>query len=200
MKWFRLYDEIIDNPKILTLNEDLRWWYIAILCIINRLNRESGRLPDIRNVSLFLRQNREAVETIIDKLVEVKLLQKDKHGYFCQAFKNRQYNSDNTTDRVKRYRKRFKEVPDAVTETDSSSSIINYLITMGMASTVKKAYAQIGLLKRDYGASDEIIKEVITKTYGKYLGGDTFKIAYIISECRRIKSEQKEESSIFDME
>jgi hypothetical protein len=50
-------------------------------------------------------------------LLSADLVQKDKHGYYSNTFKNRQFESDDNYSRVKRYRKRKRNVSETVNET-----------------------------------------------------------------------------------
>jgi len=176
MKWFRLYDEIIDDPKLLFVNPDIRWWYIAILCAINKTNRESGRVPSIEDLTILLRTNRDTSQKAIDTLVDKDLLQKDKHGYFCKAFKNRQYSSDNSTERVKRFYKRSKNVSETVSLTDTDIYIL-YIYKMGLVTTEKRAWSLYSKWKKEYGK--EITNKGIGIGYEKFLGGIEVKVGYV---------------------
>ena len=197
MKWFRLYDEIIDDPKLLSIPFEIRWFYVAILCVLNRTSRETGRLPETDTLCQFLRINEHRVEEIVDILVEKKLLQKDKYGYLCKAFASRQYRSDSSTLRTKRFRERSKVIEETVTETDINNNIIKYIIIIGLATTEQRAYALIGSLKKEHDY--ENIKKAITETYQRHLGGGKYSLGYVKSLLKNMKQDHVEES-IFNMD
>jgi hypothetical protein len=131
MKWFRLYDELIDDPKIMLIDEAFRWRYIAILCLVNRYERKTtgNRLPSDTILIFHLRLTQKELDETLTELLRVELVQKDKHGFYVKAFKYRQFDSDNVNERVKRYRKRYSNgdetvnvtAPDTDTETDTEA-------------------------------------------------------------------------------
>ncbi len=121
LPWFRLYDEIIDDIKIMKQSERIRWNFIEIMCCINRQNRENGRVPSEDDLTFLLRRNRGEIDTILKDLLKVGLIKKDKYGYYSQAFNKRQFKSDNISERTKRFRERSKEPPLTESYTESES-------------------------------------------------------------------------------
>jgi hypothetical protein len=51
-RWFRFYDDVIDDPKILKLPEDVRWHWVALLCVASK---HGGSCLAWRTVSILLR-------------------------------------------------------------------------------------------------------------------------------------------------
>jgi len=76
-----------------------------------------------------LRLSQSDVDDTLNSLSTSGLIQKDRYGYFCKAFKDRQFESDDVSSRVKRYRKRYTNdtetpivtPPDTDTETDTET-------------------------------------------------------------------------------
>ncbi len=106
MKWFRLYNEIVDDPKILQLRPESRWHFIACLCIANRLRERSqfasqstlrrvcidfasaskatnieadnkGSLPDIKTIAAYMRLAPSHAKRIIARLIDAGLIDED---------------------------------------------------------------------------------------------------------------------------
>jgi len=119
LPWFRIYDEIIDDIKIMKQPPTIRWYYIEILCCINRQNRETGRVPTEEDLTFLLRQNREQIDGVLTDLFKAGLIKKDKHGYYSESFKKRQFKSDNTTERVQRFRERSTKHTESESYTES---------------------------------------------------------------------------------
>ncbi len=132
MQWFRLYSRIVDDEKLRLLAFEDRWHFVAICCL-----RSSGLLDepdsDLRNRKIAVKlgvQVRE-LEEIARRLREVDLIDGNMNPV---AWDELQYRSDNSTDRVKKYRekqqrngaKRLRNVSvtgqETDTETESKSS------------------------------------------------------------------------------
>ena len=126
--WFRLYDEVADDPKVQSLPaEDFKGW-INLLCIANR---NDGRLPSIEAIAFGLRMDVIGARSLVDRLAIGGLIDKVKGGpigwYIApHAWDKRQYKSDTSTERVKRFRNATKTVTvtpsEAETESESDSS------------------------------------------------------------------------------
>ena len=110
MKWFRLYHEMIDDPKIGTLSDsEFRLW-VEILCLAS-IERNSG------DTNLTVTETewklRKPVAETLKKLLQrgIVTFQKRFDGeqtIFVTKWKLRQYQSDSSTKRVKKHRvKRF---------------------------------------------------------------------------------------------
>ena len=48
-RWFRTYDDIINDPKILLLPEAMRWFWLAFPCIASK---NDGILPAIEIIAI----------------------------------------------------------------------------------------------------------------------------------------------------
>lgn len=118
-RWFRIYDEALDDPKVQALvAEDFRGWF-NLLCLANR---NGGRLPSIEAIAFALRLTNIDAGSLVDRLRIATLIDVVKGGpngsaIAPHAWDKRQYKSDGSTERVKRYRKRFKTVSETADET-----------------------------------------------------------------------------------
>jgi hypothetical protein len=123
MRWLRLYDDTINDPKILKLPEAMRWHWIAMLCIASK---NEGVLPALDEVAIQLRVTTGKATEIIASLVKAGLLDKIETGFAPHNWNVRQYKSDVSTDRVKRFRKRERNVsvtpPETEAETDTEAN------------------------------------------------------------------------------
>jgi hypothetical protein len=115
-RWFRFYDGALDDPKIIKLPDDLHRAWVNLLCIASKNN---GRIPPLDDVAIMLRTTVSCVEKIIAELVSRELLDETRGGRIePHNWRKRQYKSDVSTDRVKRFRKRFKTVSETPPETE----------------------------------------------------------------------------------
>lgn len=119
MRWLRLYDDTINDPKILKLPEATRWHWIAMLCVASK---NDGALPALDDVAIQLRVTAAKATEIITVLVKAGLLDKTETGFEPHNWNGRQYKSDVSTERVKRFRNAKRNVSHTVSETVSETS------------------------------------------------------------------------------
>jgi hypothetical protein len=113
-RWFRFYDDAINDPKILKLPEASRWHWTALLCIASKHN---GVLPPADDVALMLRVKPAAAAAIIAQMKQAGLIDVEDGKFTPHNWHGRQYKSDVSTERVKRFRNGKRNVSQAVTET-----------------------------------------------------------------------------------
>jgi hypothetical protein len=128
MRWFRFYDDAINDPKILKLPLDSRWHWTALLCIASKNN---GRLPATDDIALMLRVTNAKAAAIIAELVAAGLIDRDSNGFAPHNWDGRQYKSDSSAERVKRHRDKQRNVTvtvqnrtEADTETEQNDKIV----------------------------------------------------------------------------
>lgn len=117
-RWFRVYDDIINDPKVLKLPEESRWHWIAMLCIASK---NGGVLPSTEDVAISLRIKTQAAAAVITALKAASLLDLVDGHYVPHNWDGRQFKSDVSTERVKRFRNAQRNVSDSVTETVSET-------------------------------------------------------------------------------
>ena len=124
--WFRLYAEILNDPKVQILTESLRWRYVALLCL--QCNESLQNTPD-DEIALALRVTVEDWSLTKQELIKRRLMLKDGT---LNGWEKRQYISDvkdpTAATRQQRYRDNKKSqrndtvtsrLPDADTDTDN---------------------------------------------------------------------------------
>jgi hypothetical protein len=112
-RWFRFYDDAINDPKILRLSDKMFRAWVGILCMASKYN---GAVPKA-DMAISLRVPEGGVKAIISYLVDHDLL--DDCGDFVTPhnWSGRQYKSDVSTERVKRFRNTKRNVSSTVSET-----------------------------------------------------------------------------------
>lgn len=115
--WFRFYAEVLDDPKIQKLPNELLKSWLNLLCLTAKCD---GVLPPCNDIAFALRITPAEVNMVIDELRRRGLI--DKRGNRLQPhnWDERQYKSDTSTERVKRFRKRKRNVSETANETDQS--------------------------------------------------------------------------------
>lgn len=114
--WFRLYTEFASDPKVQLLDETLQRRFVMLMCLAG-----AGVTPtnSVSEVDFLLRIGVSECERTRSILVSKGLI--DEH-WFPKKWTKRQFESDSSTGRVKRFRQRQKGVTDDVTETASEQS------------------------------------------------------------------------------
>jgi hypothetical protein len=174
-RWFRMYDELLDDPKVQRLDPaDFKAW-VNLLCLASR---NGGKLPAIEDIAFALRMDANGARTVVERLANATLIDRRNGGadgmhYVPHAWDERQYKSDTSTERVKRFRQRSKTVtetpPDTESETDTPLDKSNgaedpekvmfdhgraFLQANGIGAA--KAGTLLGKWKRDHGAAQVI--------------------------------------------
>lgn len=129
MQWFRLYNDILEDPKVQKLSPELFKFWINILCVASK---NEGKLPPIKDIAFALRMSESETEAAFHSIKKAHLIDEksNQHGTTIAPhnWNKRQYKSDTSTDRVKRFRngKRNKGVtpPDTDSETDTKQNIL----------------------------------------------------------------------------
>jgi hypothetical protein len=80
MKWFRLYDDLLDDPKVQRLPPSLFKAWINILCLANK-GELRGILPTMDDIAFRLRISDQEADPVLQSLQEFGLLDKTDAGY-----------------------------------------------------------------------------------------------------------------------
>ncbi len=106
-RWFRLYDEMLDDPKVQRLHPALFKVLVNLWCVASR---NDGRLPAPADLSFALRLSEDETFRAVSKLADAGFIDTDTatgeqrpHGW-----DTRQYRSDVSTDRVRAHREAKK--------------------------------------------------------------------------------------------
>lgn len=117
-RWFRFYDDVINDPKVLSLPEAMRWHWVAVLCIASK---HGGELPSIDHLTIMLRMGKHKVAALLTSLHGAVLLDKTETSFRPHNWDGRQYKSDVSTERVKRFRERERNVSETPPDTDTEA-------------------------------------------------------------------------------
>lgn len=126
MQWFRLYTEMLHDPKVQLLDPPLFKIWANLLCVAAE---HEGVLPDDDACAFALRMTKDAFQVAFQSLKDAGLFDVTKSKRTPHGWQKRQYKSDTSTERVKRFRQQKKSVTvtppetDTDTETDISKDI-----------------------------------------------------------------------------
>jgi hypothetical protein len=106
MKWFRMFDEAMDDPKLNMLTSDqFRFWF-KLVCLANR-QKERGTLPPDDEIPLILHLRRDAYGKMISALEARNLFVRTPSGRLKPTgWDERQRDSDDAAKRKARYREK----------------------------------------------------------------------------------------------
>jgi hypothetical protein len=121
-RWFRVYDDLIDDPKVQQLDPETFKFLVNCWCIASKLG---GNLPDVNQIAFQTRMRADKVSRLLNDLRARQLIDDTDQGLEPHNWKGRQYKSDVSTERVRRFRERhgnanetFQKRPQS-TETDN---------------------------------------------------------------------------------
>ncbi len=113
-RWFRFYDDALNDPKVQMLPEyEFKVW-VNVLCLASK---NDGHLPRKDDIAFALRLTMAETSNILKRLSDCGLLDNVEGLISPHNWAGRQYKSDTSNDRVQRYRQRKRNVTETVTVT-----------------------------------------------------------------------------------
>lgn len=119
-RWFRFYDEVLDDPKVQRLSDaNYRRWTELLQIASRNDGVVTGNMDDLAFVT---RQPVAKLRAAVTALVAAGLLDRIGDDYTPHGWQGRQYPSDSSAERMRRHRnkKRDAEVTSQVTAGDAS--------------------------------------------------------------------------------
>lgn len=155
-RWWRAYDEAVDDPKLCLLTDKQHRAWFNLCCITSQ---NGGKLPAMAAVAFKLRMTVDKTRSMVAELVALGLVDMDETGTAApHNWGERQFQSDTSTERVKRFRERPRNVSSAVSETPpeteqiqnreedtadaGTSSVAPYAFESGVIKLKQKAFDQ----------------------------------------------------------
>lgn len=117
-RWFRMYEEVLDDPKVQLLPPvQFRMW-VNMLALTSR---NDGSLPSVKDCSFAFRVTEDAVSQALAEFEDIGLMQRKGETFRPHNWDKRQYKSDTSTDRVKRFRKRSSNAKETPSEAETEA-------------------------------------------------------------------------------
>lgn len=139
LPWFRLYHEIIDDDRLLSIAFEDRWHYVALMACKAKgiLDRNQSEEQLIRALTAKLGLDRRTLDEVGRRLADVGLIELDT--FQPVAWDKRQFLSDSSTERVRAHRERVKRSSNGLdTDTDNESPNGDSSRGVGAANGQKK--------------------------------------------------------------
>lgn len=113
--WLRLYRKIVESKKVHDLRPELfKPWVLLLAC-----TDDDGNLPSVSQLAFKLRQSETRIEAWLIALVNLRFIDKTATGYIAHDWTDWNFDSDVSTERVKRFRERNCNALDTDTEEDT---------------------------------------------------------------------------------
>jgi len=114
MPWLRLYTDTVDNEKLRLLAFEDRWHFIALLCLKQQgiLDKDNELLE--RKIAVKLGVQLRELDEIKKRLMDVHLIDS---SWLPIGWETKQFKSDSSTERTRKYRKVKALKEGNVTET-----------------------------------------------------------------------------------
>src|SRR4051812_21610626 len=106
-RWFRVYNELVDDPKVQRLDPALFKVLINLWCLASA---NDGDLPPLDEIAFKLRMKREKTQRLLTELRAAGLIDDNERAARPHNWGERQYTSDGSTPRVKRFRERRRNL------------------------------------------------------------------------------------------
>lgn len=122
LPWFRLYSDVVDDPKVQRLADKLFRTWINLLCIARK---NGGRLRAYADMAFTLRLSESETRARVETLHQAELFDGDTskpETLEPHNWNGRQFASDNSTERVRKHRRNVSRnvstnVPETPRET-----------------------------------------------------------------------------------
>jgi len=112
--WFRFYASVVNDPKVQRLEPRLFKTWVNLLCVAAE---HDGALPHLSDLAFALRLPEDALAADYDALVAAGLIDEHDDHVTPHNWSGRQFQSDVSTDRVKRFRDKKRNVSETASET-----------------------------------------------------------------------------------
>lgn len=146
-RWFRFYDEALNDPKVQRLPPHLFKTWVNLLCLSSK---NAGKIPCDDDVAFQLRLSVQDAAQQIDDLILAGLVDIDANGARVpHNWHERQYASDSSAERTRKYReKRKKKTCDVTCDGDvtvqnqsqNREENNNYVLSYGRARSDEQGF------------------------------------------------------------
>ncbi len=177
--WFRFYNDAVNDPKVQRLSPTLFRFWVNCLCLASA---NDGVLPGSEDVQFSLRLSPAQLSDFSGQLVACGLLDETEQGLIPHNWDRRQFKSDTSTERVKRFRNAAKTVsetgpdqtrPDTESETDRKKVISGFFGKNGKQSEPLSEEQKLALFQRTLAESFSD-KQLGWRLVGEAASGELF--------------------------
>lgn len=171
-RWWRAYSRARHEPKLLKLSDkDFRWWF-NLLCVASE---RGGKLPFIRDLAAEFRVSENVIAVAIERLRLAGLFEIEGEPgadviYVPHNWNVLQYVSDSSSNRVKQFRERRRNVSETPSENRDreQSSEANASGAAAPGDPVKALFDEGVKLLGASGTPEKQARSLIGKWRGKH--------------------------------
>jgi hypothetical protein len=117
-RWWRSYADTHRNPKIAKLSDaDFRLWH-QLLCMAAE---NDGVIPPLESLKSLLKRRLDHLSCALERLVKEGLIDRSGDAFTPHNWLERQYKSDCSTERVKRFRNGGGNVSETAPDTETDT-------------------------------------------------------------------------------
>ena len=117
MEWLRLYNEIVDDPKMAKLSDAQFRCFMYLLCIANTQNERGKITMTNEEIAWRLRIPIDEITSTVTILCSLNIIENGGNYYSFVHWAQRQFVSDDVNVRVKRYRSKGVTLHETLHET-----------------------------------------------------------------------------------
>lgn len=117
-RWFRMYDAVLDDAKVQRLADPAFRAWVNLMCLASR--NEGKITGDYDDIGFALRLDAEKARDLVQVLISAGLIEQTENGLEPHNWATRQYRSDVSTERVKRFREQASPVSETPPEQKQS--------------------------------------------------------------------------------
>lgn len=112
-RWWRAYESALDDPKLIMISDAAHRLWFNLLCLASK---HEGRIPERNFLKKRLKFSQKKLEKLLSELKNIGLIDEDEEGLFPHNWLKRQFKSDSSTPRVKRFREGKRNVTETPPE------------------------------------------------------------------------------------
>lgn len=110
MQWFRFYSEALNDSKVQALPPHVFKIWVNSLCLASSIDSKDGCIGTIADVSFAFRETESAVSSAFHTLIDKGMIVTVGETFHISKWAKRQFKSDTSTERVRKHRKRSRNV------------------------------------------------------------------------------------------
>ena len=161
LPWLRLYGDTVDNEKIRLLAFEDRWHFIALLCV--KRQGILGSNPNLltRKISVKLGIQLRELDEVKRRLMEVELIDENFNPI---GWEEKQYKSDSSTERTRKYRenKKKKECDNNETSQERHSDLLDTDTDTDTDTELKPIDTKVSIVGKEKQIPDCPHQEIIS--------------------------------------
>jgi hypothetical protein len=117
MKWFRMYNDILDDHKIAKMSPKTFKLFSFLLAFSSECESNGIIIEDITDLSWRFRVPPKTIKTAIKELIELDIISVLNEEITILNWNKRQFSSDDVAERVKRHRQKKGMLQETLVET-----------------------------------------------------------------------------------